>query len=214
LDTLGKPFLQANSPDLILTDQLDIPSIEKAGRGSLYNDLLDEAGQDVVYYLECYNLIQSGNFILLSSKRHYLYGPDELKQLKTLINLKLINQGEQITFCLKTMNRVLPTKGFFVGRFLDYKCYERHILQTYPSVLGHVLLFIGWLDNKVIPLLPLISWLHYKVNPKKIKFLTTLKMRKLLEKNGFMLVDVREIRELTYFISQKVNDIKIKTIFN
>jgi hypothetical protein len=204
LHTVEKAITYKESPGFILKEELDIPPIDKASRSSLYNDLLEEAGEDVVYYLESFNLIQNLNFILLSSIRHYLYGPEELKNVKTVINLKLINPTKQIRFCLKTMNRVLPKRGIFVGCFLECKAKEYKNLQ-YNTVFRHFFRFAYWFSNRAIPSVQVLSWLQYFVNPKKMQCLTLKKMQKKLEKNGFKLIDVREIGGLAYFISQKTD---------
>lgn len=154
LNAVEKEITYKGGPDLIIKDLLDLPPIDKASRSSLYNDLLDEAGQDVVAYLESFDLIQHQNFILLSSIRHYLYGPEELKNVKTLINLKTISPTKQIKFCLKTMNRVVPKKGIFVGCFLEYKSYKNRLLRVRHSIFRHVFLVGYWLNNRIIPWVP------------------------------------------------------------
>ncbi len=205
LNILEKSIAYKGSPGFILKEELDLPPIDKASRSSLYHDLLEEAGEDVVYYLESFNLMQNQNFILLSSIRHYLYGPEELRNVKTVINLKLINPAKQIRFCLKTMNRVLPKRGIFVGCFLEYKAYEYKNLQYNSVMFRHVLGFTYWFSNWVIPRVPVLSSFQYFVNPKKMQCLTITKMRKKLEKNGFKLIDVSEIGGVAYFISQKTD---------
>jgi hypothetical protein len=195
LNTVEKSIAYEGSVDFILKEQVDIPSVDKASRSSLYIDLLDEAGLDVVNYLESFDLLKNQSFILLSSVRHYLYGPEELKNVKVLINLKLINPTKQINYCLKTMNRVLPKKGIFVGCFLSYESYRNKIIQQKPNVFGHMV--------RIISFIPLITWLQYIMNPKRMHCLTIANMSKKLEKNGFKLIDVKEINGVSYFVSKK-----------
>lgn len=196
-----------NTPDFKPQNQRELP-FDKGLSNPLYNDLMNEAGEDFVRYLESFNLLESRNFILLSSKRHYLYGPEELRLVKTVINLKPINQIEQINYTLRTMNRVLPMKGSFVGCFVDYKTIKNSVLQINSSKIAYLLLMMHWIDNRFISQIPLINKVQYIMNPKKMKSLTSLETQRLLVNNGFSVKDITEISGITYFISQKIKHAK------
>jgi hypothetical protein len=212
LNTLEPSSVFTSSPEFNHQKQSDQFSLDKETRNPIYNDLLNEAGENVVRYLERFNLVQNRNFILLSSVRHYLYGPEELKLVKTIINLKLINQITPINYCLRTMNRALPMKGNFVGCFIDYKSQKNKVLQISPSTLAYLLFLLHWIDNRLIAQIPLVNRVRYIINPRKIKLLTTVETRQLLENNGFLVKDVTEIDGLTYFISQKIKHAKSEKV--
>jgi hypothetical protein len=201
-----------NTPDFKPQNQRDYLPFDKGIRNPLYNDLMSEAGEDIVRYLESFDLLQSRNFILLSSKRHYLYGPEELRLVKTVINLKPINQIEQINYTLRTMNRVLPMKGNFVGCFMDYKTVKKSMMQVNSSKIAYLLLMMHWIDSRFISQIPLINRVQYIMNPRKMKSLTSAETQRLLVNNGFSVKNITEINGLTYFISQKTKHAKSESI--
>jgi len=68
LNTLEPSSVFTSSPKFNHQKQSDQFSLDKEKRNLIYNDLLNEAGENVVRYLERFNLIQNRNFILLHKK--------------------------------------------------------------------------------------------------------------------------------------------------
>ncbi len=208
--------LKTGESTLIFTDNLEVTlkykkehlTFDKFRNNPVYNDLVDEAGEEVFQYIEKYKLLEKHHSMILSSIRHYLFGSEEIKQVNTVISLKQINRINQIRFFLQNMNHVLPINGHFVGCFIDYKNHRQTILQNYPFLWGYLLLFTHSFSNRIIPRIPPFSWVHSIFNDNKIKCLTASEARILLDENGFHVIDVTEINGLSYFISKKIRHYK------
>ena len=100
-------------------------------------------------------------------------------------------------------------KCFFVGKFTDYKDKEEQVKISNPFIIRHALLMLHNFEHKIIPKVPIINWLQYLLNGRKLRYLTSSKMNRLLKNSGFHLIDIKQINGVSYFISQKVNH-KIK----
>jgi hypothetical protein len=208
--------LQSLKNTLILTENADASlkkerSISYTGHStefSILDDLIEEAGKEVYNYLEKFEITQNTNIILLSSVRHYLYGPEELKQVKTVVNLKLMNQIKLIKYCLSAMNRVLPVGGTFVGCFFDSGKKGNKKIALNSSINKSELLFVNSEDQNDSSGFPIITWIYKMLYRRKFNSLPKNKARSILEKNGFLVSDMTEINGITYFISKKISNLK------
>jgi hypothetical protein len=117
----------------------------------IFNDLIEEAGEDLFSYLTKYHLILNQNFIVLSSIRHYLYHSQELQNVHLIINLKIINSVKNVSYFLCTMKRILPMKGYLVGCFVDYSNQKKIIRKRKYSLLGCLSLVTNVFLNRSIP---------------------------------------------------------------
>jgi hypothetical protein len=178
----------------------------------VFNDLIDEAGEKVYRYLERFNLVQNQNVLFLSAIRHYLYDFDELRQVNLIVNLKTINRVNHIKIFLLTINRILPQKGYFIGRFIDYHDQKKRAMEYNPPLLKRFLLLIHSVVNRIIPRIPFFNWILHIINNGKSKYITSNEAKNLLECNGFKVVDMAQIDGHIYFISQKTNDINKKVM--
>ena len=186
----------------------DIPFYDIAKSGSIYDYLAEEAGEEAFHYFERFSVTDDPNIILLSSVRHYIYTSVEFKKVKTLINLKQLNEIPEVENFLNTTNRVLPLKCNFVGCFIDNKSFKAEIKKKYPVVIKQLALLYFNIEKVLLPRTPLFNWLQFRINQKKLKYLTSKQVTKILNENGFHVIDMTEIKGLTYFISQKVNHTK------
>jgi hypothetical protein len=183
----------------------DIPSNDIESAVSIYDLLVEELGEEVFYYLDKLGATPDHNIILLSPIRHYIYSSTELKQVKTVINLIEINDTRTVKIFLHNFNRVLPMKCYFVGKFTDYKVKTEQVKTSNPYIIRHMLLMLHTFEHKIVPKIPVINYFQYLLNSRKLKYLTSKKMRKLLKNSGFHVVDIKQINGVSYFISQKVS---------
>ena len=60
---------------------------EKTVTNPVMNDLIAEGGENFFNYLEWHGLTDEDNMLVLSSRHHYYYDPNELQEVTTLINV-------------------------------------------------------------------------------------------------------------------------------
>lgn len=178
----------------------------------VFADMVEEAGQEVYDYLTRYGITSKDRVLFLSNTRHYLYDSDDLKEVESIVNFRLINRTTHIWYYLHTMNRILSVDGYFAGCFLDYKNQRETLVGNNHSLLGRLFLFMYRFVNRIVPRVPFINNVQFVLNHGRIKCITGTEMKGLLEKNGFQLIDMVEIDRLTYFIARKSGEDSQKTM--
>jgi hypothetical protein len=147
---------------------------------SIINDLIAEGGELFFNYLSRHGLANENNMLVLSSRHHYYYDPNELKGVTTLINIKKLNLIKHLDSFLQSVVHVLSPKTNFIGCFSDWKTQEG-VGLTSRMYKG----FINFLDSKIDI------------------YIDRNGVSKLLESHGLKIIDMTEINGLTYFRAQK-----------
>lgn len=143
------------------------------------NELISEGGENFFYYLKSHGLADEDNMLVLSSKRHYYYDPNELQSVTTLINIKKLNLIRDLESFLQSIVFVLSPESNFIGCFSDRNTRKGEGFRSrmYKGI-------INFLDDK--------TDVDYDKNH----------VQRLLESNGFKVIDMTEINGLTYFKAQ------------
>lgn len=189
-----------------------LTKIDWTTHGRIYSELVDEVGEDVLLYLSEFPCLKSPNILFLSSVRHYLYDSKELSQVDTLINFRALNGTRHISFYLQTMNQLLPEEGYFIGCFVDYSTFREEFRSRRPTTLRYIFLMSYIFVNRVIPRVPLLNAFQSAMIHGKKKCLTPSEVVCHLDKHGFKVLDMTVIDGVTYFVSQKIRQTKMRMI--
>lgn len=149
------------------------------------DNLVAEGGENFFHYINWLGLAKDPNLMILSSIHHYYYDFNDLKGVKTLINLKPFNQISRPENFLSNVFRVLPIKANFVGCFKDNKIYSGFALPFYQS--------FRFLNN-------LINMIDSKTD----KFMSRKDVIRLLESHNFRINDMTEISNMTFFCAESL----------
>jgi hypothetical protein len=158
-------------------------SMDDDQNNPVFESLLAEGGENFFHYINWLGLAKDPNLMILSSIHHYYYDFNDLKGVKTLINLKRFNQISHIDTFLNNVFRVLPSKANFVGCFKDNKIHSGIAVPFYQSFK-----FLNGLINMI--------------DSKTERFMTRKDVIKLLESHDFRIVDMTEISSITYFCAE------------
>jgi hypothetical protein len=147
-------------------------------------NMIAEDGGNFFRYLKDLGLSRENNLVVLSSKHHYFYDENELKSVKTLINLRKLN----------------------LIKYLD------EFIFTLVQVLPHDTKFLGCFSDSGVPVRGIESYIHPIKLLRKINFfestgqriLNKSKVIEILESNGFKILNMAEIGGLTYFCAQNI----------
>jgi hypothetical protein len=141
--------------------------------------LLVEGGENFFHYLSWFGLVNDPDLLILSSKNHYYYDCDDLKGVKTLINLKMLNMIKHLDSFIHVVNNVISPKTNFIGCFCDRNSQSRAGLpkRIYKRLLNFI-------DSRVF----------IEMDKKDFSL--------LMESNGFKVIDMTEMNGITYFITQ------------
>jgi hypothetical protein len=145
-----------------------------------------EVDENFLNYLNWNGLANEDNLLVLSSKLHYYYDYEELKDVTTLINLKKLNFVGHLDDFLHTLYDGLSPKANFVGCFADRKA------QKGISITSRLYKrFLNFLDAKI----------DVEIDSNDFS--------KKLESHGFKIIDMTEINGLTYFRTQNQGRIAV-----
>jgi hypothetical protein len=118
---------------VITTDDLDVFNNQKVnnyinlnGRSDDYMKnnptseiLTTEGSENVSQYVEERGLAKDQDIITLSSRHHYYNDDEEMRNIRTDINLKEPNQIREAKNFLQTIIQLLPKNSNFIGCFAD-----------------------------------------------------------------------------------------------
>lgn len=158
-------------------------SMNEKRNNPVFDSLAAEGAENFYHYIDWLGLSKDPDLMILSSVHHYYYDFNELKGVRTLVNIKQFNQINHIDSFLNNVFRVLPPKANFIGCFKDNKIHSGIAVPFYQSFK-----FLSGLVNII--------------DSRSEKFLSRRTVIKLLESHNFMIMDMTEISNITYFCAQ------------
>jgi len=83
--------------------------------------LASESNDNLINYLEWLGLDKDPNIVVLSSFHHYYYEFEDMKNVKTVVNLIHLNKIKDIRSFFRSICNILSPKSNFIGYFIDSK---------------------------------------------------------------------------------------------
>ena len=145
------------------------------------------ADDDVNFYryLNQIGLNNDPDLIILSARNHYYYGENDLRNVRTIINMKKPNLIKHLDKFLVSLIRILPPETNFLGCFSDSKYAAKNgsKVQRFERLVKR---FNNFLDSKT----------DRNLNENEVK--------ELLIAHGFRIFNMSKIDGVTYFHSKIV----------
>lgn len=169
----------------------------------VYAELVGEGHEDFYNYLDWLGLAKSPDLLILASSHHYYFEIEDLKNVRTVVSLKKLNNLIKPKEFLRVIYSVLPQKCHFIGSFTDNK--KQNIFSStkkYPNTLD---------DNDSGSELTTGRWnsflnvLYGIIDAKTNRYMSEKTVRLLLKETGLKTLDITEFNGLTYFCTQKDN---------
>jgi hypothetical protein len=164
--------------------------------------LTGKEGENFCEYIEMLGLTRDPNLVVLSSLRHYYYSSEEMISVKTVVNLKELNQIKQIKSFLHSIFHVLPTDCNFIGCFVDNRKQNNFILNN-PSD-NYSKRHSDDIENGIASSSPFLNMIYSFIDSRTNKYMSEKSVKILLEGYGFRVMDMTEINGLTYFLAKKI----------
>jgi len=177
-----------------------IPAIDLTGKKPALDLLAIKGGKSFYNYIDWLGLSKDPDLIVLSSMHHYYYDADDLKDIKTVVNLMPLNQIKQVKGFFHSIYHLIPHKCYFVGCFADHKKHNRYIFNRNPLDENSESVKHGILSK-----IPLLNIAYRMMDARTDKYLSGKNITLFLEDLGFKVLDMSELDGLTYFCAQKVN---------
>ena len=168
----------------------------------LFSELSDGAREDLVSYLDVAGLASETRILVIPYSRHYFYDAEEIKQFKTVVNLKQLNYVREIRDFLHKVSEMLQFNSNFVGCFIDNST-ENGFSDKYGNLPRHVSEKAEAYENGIESRIPFINRMYSFIDAKTNRYLTKKTVTRLLEECNLQLVSMAELNGLTYFQSKK-----------
>jgi len=168
----------------------------KNGRTRVFDNLVEEGCEHFFPYLDCVGLAKASDIVFLSSSHHFFYEEDELKDVKTMVNLKPLNNIKNIKSLLHNIYCLLPQKSNFVGCFVNNK--KQNFFSDNKSQ-GNGESYENTIESRIPILNKMLNFIDQKTN----RYLSPRMVTVILEESGLKVLDMTEINGLTYFYAVK-----------
>lgn len=201
--------ITVNEPDVINNQRINTfidlggTPLSLVKNNPVFEILTAEGCENFVTYIEWLGLAKDRNLVVLSSMHHYYYDAEEMRNVKTVINLKELNQIKQINSFLHSIFHILPPKSNFIGCFVDNKKQNGFVLRNnssdYQSKRNSEAI-----ENGIISRIPFLNMIYSMMDSRTNKYLSGTNVTLMLEDHGFKVLDMTELNGLTYFCAQRL----------
>ena len=176
-------------------------SIDLVERNPVLNILTNEDCENFAKYIEKLGLTKDTNMVVLSSLHHYYYDAEEMTNVKTVINLKELNQIKQLKGFLHSIFHILPPSCNFIGCFVNNKKQNGFVLSTSPSD-SYYKKNSDAIENGIVSSSPFLNMIYNMIDSKTNKYMSERSVSLVLGEHGFKVLDMTEMDGLTYFCAQ------------
>jgi hypothetical protein len=153
-------------------------------------------------YLEWLGLASDPSIIVLSPSQHYYYDDEDLKEVKTILNLKQLNHIREVRDFLQTINQMLPSASYFIGSFID-KRNQNGLFSN--SAQPEKQWKVDPVKNGIASRIPILNIIYEFMDSRtNNRNMTGRSVSLMLESIGMKVVDMTEINGITYFCAQKI----------
>jgi hypothetical protein len=172
----------------------------------LFEELTDEVREDLITYLNRMGLAGEAQILVIPSTRHYFYDAEDLRGIKTVINLKQLNYVREIRGFLKNISEMLPNDSSFVGCFIDNKS-QTGFSDKYSNLPKQLSEKAEAYENGIESRIPFINRMYSFIDSRTNRYLTKKTVSHLLEECSLQLVSMTELNGLTYFCTRKTKSV-------
>ena len=171
------------------------------------NDVLDilhhEGGENLYNYVDWLRLLNSSDLIVLSSHHHYYYNNEEMKNVKTVVNLKLLNQIRNLELLIDTVFKLIQPSAFFVGSFAEANNRYNGKSNACIGVNGNIPKDEA-IEHGIISRIPIVNLIYNFFDLRTNRYMTRHEVVTIFRLHGFEIVDMTEMNGLVYFCAKKI----------
>lgn len=180
----------------------NITSTRESRLNHLFAELNAEVRHDLITYLEGMGVDAEKAILVIPSSRHYFYDVEDMKGVKTIVNLKQLNFVREIRDFLHKISELLPQDSIFVGCFIDNKS-QSGFSDKYSNLPKNLSEKAEAYENGIESRIPFINRMYSFIDLKTNRYLTRKTVTNLLEECSLQLIGMTELNGLTYFHTRK-----------
>ncbi|HJX72457.1 MAG TPA: sugar transferase [Bacteroidales bacterium] len=176
-----------------------------------FNDLqktiINESSVEVLTYIsEHIDLKKYYQSVIFSSATHSYVEDVDFDNVHAIINFKKINSLRYINEHFKSVNKLLPQAGIYIGRAETYWERKVRIYRKIGRQIGRVIWTIDFVFNRILPKLKYIENIYYYLTKGIYHTMSHSEVLGRLIYTGFDIIDYKVINGLFYFTAIKTND--------
>jgi len=169
--------------------------------------LLRESGSKVFKFISEYlDLKKYFNHIVFTTDSKSYVENVNFDNVRAIINLKKINHIRFINEHLRSVNKLLPDGGLYIGRIETYWERKLRIYRLYGRTSGRFIWLIDFMINRVLPRLRFVNRIYFYFTKGAHHTVSKSEMLGRLIYCGFSVVDYKIIDGLFYFAVIKISD--------
>ena len=168
----------------------------------LFSELSAGVRQDLISYLQEKELINDPSILVIPSAKHYFYDAEDLKGVKTIVNLKPLNYVREIRDFVSRVAGMLPRESNFVGCFTDNKL-QNGFSDKYGNLPRDLSEKAEAYENGIESRIPFINRMYSFIDLRTNRYLTRRTVSNLLGESGLQIVGMTELNGMTYFHARK-----------
>jgi lipopolysaccharide/colanic/teichoic acid biosynthesis glycosyltransferase len=165
--------------------------------------LIKEQGSEAVAFISRYADVQAEGVHVVKTVHSFAVEAIDDAKCHALVNLNKINDIRGINDFNKLINSKLPEKGIFIGCVETHAQRRHRILHKYPLVIAQLYFFFDFIFKRVFPKLKLTRALYFFITAGRNRVLSKAEALGRLVFCGFDILEVEEIKGLTYFACAK-----------
>lgn len=169
-----------------------------------FGELSSEVREDLFNYLDRLGLVNDSHLLVIPSTHHYFYEAEDMKGIKTIVNLKQLNHVREIRDFLKKITELLPQDSNFVGCFVDNQT-QNGFADKYSNLPRQLSEKAEIFENGIESRIPFINRMYSFIDSRTNRYLTRRTVLHLIEENGLQMVGMTELNGLTYFCATKIS---------
>jgi hypothetical protein len=201
----GRPQIRVT--DFDNNQRISTSRMEESGHADLIKInripeiLASEGNESFRHYIEWLGLSRDSKLVVLSSIHHYYYDAEEMASVRTVVSLRELNHMKDINSFLHSMFLILPHRCHLIGCFIDNKKQNVFSLRKRSSGSGDSVMSEAE-KNGIVSRIPFLNTIFTILDAKANKYLSGKIVTHLLSNNGFEVLDMTELEDLTYFCAQ------------
>jgi len=164
-----------------------------------------EQGEEVLEFISKYADTQSENSHIVKTLNVFNIEAIEDAKCQTIVNLQKINDIRGINDFFIASNAKLPERAIFIGCVETNVQRQKRILKKYPFIIARIYFLFDFVFKRVFPKLCFTRWFYFFITAGRNRVLSKAEALGKLVFCGFKIIEVQEIKNLTYFVCTKTN---------
>jgi hypothetical protein len=175
---------------------------ENSRISKLFEDIPENAREDFFNYLAEQGLVSETGMLVIPSHRHFFYDAEDMKKIKTVVNLRQLNHIREMKEFLRTVADMLPQRSNFIGCFVDNKA-QSGFSDKYNNQSGQMEENSEVYENGIESRIPFINRMYSIIDARTNRYLTRRSVTNLLKEYGLQVIGMTDLHGITYFCTQK-----------